>query len=460
VKILGYEITIGRAKAMPTLQGVDSRGGWYPVIRESFTGAWQQNEEISVTNVMGFSAVYACVTVPAQDIGKLRIKLMQQNESGIWVEAESPSFSPVLRKPNHFQTRIQFIEHWVMSRRMHGNTYVLKHRDKRGVVEAMYVLDPSRVRPLVAPNGEVFYELKTDHLAGLPKTESVFVPAREIVHDVINALYHPLVGISPISACGRSALQGLRIQENSSAFFLNGSNPGGVLTAPLHISDDTAARVKAYWESEFAGENAGKVAVLGDGLKFEQMSMSAVDAQLIDQLKWTAHDVCVAFHVSPAKIFVDSQPTYNNVEALNQQYYSETLQSQIESIELLLDEGLGLTEGTQKYGVELDLDGLLRMDTAARIKAAQEAISAGLTVNEVRRKFHDLGPVTGGDAVYLQQQNFSLEALAKRDASPDPFGTQQPKQIAAPKDEPKPEPEDEKTLMAYAVKSLRESLAA
>lgn len=458
MKIFGLEIT--RAKAMPTLQGVDSRGGWYPIIRESYTGAWQQNDEISLTNVMGFSAVYACVTVPAQDIGKLPVKLMQQNEDGIWTDAKSASFSPVLAKPNHYQTTGQFLEHWVITRRMHGNTYVLKHRDNRGVVISMYVLDPCRVRPLVAPNGEVFYELKTDQLSGLPKSESVFVPAREIIHDRINPLYHPLVGISPISACGRSALQGLRIQGNSSSFFLNGSNPGGVLTAPLHISDDTALRVKTYWETEFSGDNAGKVAVLGDGLKFEQMTMSAVDAQLIDQLKWTAHDVCVAFHVSPSKIFVDSQPTYNNVEAVNLAYLQETLQTQIELIERLLDEGLGLTENGQRYGVSIDESALLRMDTATRIKAAQEAISAGMTVNEVRSVYHGLGPVTGGDAVYLQQQNFSLEALAKRDASPDPFGTQQPKQIAAPKADAQPDPVDDKTLAASVMKGLRESLAA
>ena len=89
-----------------------------------------------------------------------------------------------------------------------------------------------------------------------------------------------------------------------------------MLTAPGQISDETATRVKTYWETEFSGENAGKVAVLGDGLKYEPMTMSAVDAQLIDQLKWTAENVCVAFHVSPSKIFVASQPTYNNVEAL------------------------------------------------------------------------------------------------------------------------------------------------
>lgn len=436
MKLFGWNITLARQKATGQLASVDSRGGWWPTIRESYSGAWQQNIEIQVENVMTFAAVYACVTVPARDISKLRIKLVEERD-GIWTETTSPSFSPVLRKPNHYQNRIKFLEHWIICKRAHGNAYILLDRDNRRVVKAMYVLDSTRVRPLVAPNGDVYYELKTDHLSQIQK-DSVVVPASEIIHDTMNALYHPLVGISPITACGLAAVQGLRIQNNSAVFFGNGANPSGVLTAPMTIAQETADRLKLYWDTEFTGTGAGKVAVLGDGLHYEQMSMSAVDAQLIDQLKWTAENACTAFHMPPYKIGIGKPPNYNNIEALNQQYYAETLQTDIESIELLLDEGLGLTDNGQNYGIELDLDGLWRMDTASRVKAASDALKSGMTVNEVRRRFYDLGKVEGGDTVYLQQQNFSIEALAKRDASADPFGTDTP----APPEPPKPEDDD------------------
>lgn len=436
MRIFGFELT--RTKALPQLNSVEGRGGWWPIVREPYAGAWQQNVEVQLENVMTFAAVYACVTVPANDIAKLRIKLMKQDEKdpAIWREVESPSFSPVLRKPNHFQNRIQYLHSWVVSKRMHGNTYVLLHRNNRGGeqhgnVVAMYVLDPTRVRPLVAPNGDVYYELKTDHLSSITEP-AVYVPAREIMHDRMNTLYHPLVGISPISACGLAAVQGLKIQNNSALFFSSGSNPGGVLTAPGVISQETADRLKAYWDENFTGANVGKVAVLGDGLKYEQMTMSAVDSQLIEQLNWTANNVCTAFHMPPYKIGIGPPPSYNNIDALNQQYYSETLQGDIESIELLHDEGLGLTRNDESYGVELDVKNLSRMDTTSRVTAARDSLKAGMTVNEVRREYYDLPSVTGGDAVYLQQQDFSIEALAKRDALPDPFGKttpEPPKQI-------------------------------
>src|SRR5690606_27662586 len=120
--------------------------------------------------------------------------------TGIWRETENAAFSPVLRRPNRYQNHIQFKEWWVISRLLHGNTYVLKERDKRGVVKALYILDPSRVMPLVTPGGSVYYQLSTDNMSGV--TETVVVPAEDIIHDRINALFHPLVGVSPIYACG------------------------------------------------------------------------------------------------------------------------------------------------------------------------------------------------------------------------------------------------------------------
>src|SRR3546814_7760541 len=114
----------------------------------------------------------------------------------------------------------------------------------------------------------------------------------------MNCLFHPLVGVSPIYACGLAALQGQRIQRDGSRFFANGANPGGVLTAPGSIGDETAKRLKDHWDANYTGQNSGKVAVLGDGLKFEPMRMTSVDAQMVEQLKWTAEAVRSEEHTS------------------------------------------------------------------------------------------------------------------------------------------------------------------
>lgn len=439
-----FGLTITRQKET-NLSSVRQNRGWFRIL-ESFTGAWQTNVEVDYNTVLSYHAVYACITLIAGDIAKLRVKLVEQSEDGIWTETTNAAFSPVLRKPNNFQNRIQFWENWFLSKLMRGNTYVLKRRDARGIVISLYVLDPQRVTPMVSDDGSIFYQLSSDNMVGLE--EDILVPAREIIHDRMNCLFHPLVGTSPIFAAGVAATQGLRIQNNSAWFFGNKSQPGGVLTAPGHIPQDTVDRLKEDWTTKFSGENAGKVAILGDSLEYKPITMSAEESQLIEQLKWTAEVVCSTFHVPPYKIGVGALPSFNNVQALNIEYYSQCLQGLIEAAELSLDEGLGLDVQKRKtLGTEFDLDGLLRMDSVTQMNVLKE--SAGIMSPNEQRKKLDLPPKKGGDSPMVQQQNYSLEALAKRDAKEDPFG----KEAAKPAPNPEEEDQTEKVIAALRLKA-------
>jgi HK97 family phage portal protein len=426
---------------------VANGGGWFGVIREPWGGAWQRNLEVDAPRqILAFSAVFSCVTIIASDIAKLRIKLVEEADDGICTELKLSPFAPVLRRPNRYQTRIKFIEQWIVSKLLYGNAYALKVRDQRGIVTQLYILDAQRVTPLVADNGDVYYQLSADHLSGLTGTTTV--PASEIIHDTMVCLWHPLVGVSPIYACGISATQGGRIQANSTKFFDNMSRPSGILTAPGPISDETARRLKTEWEANYSGINSGRTAVVGDGLKYEAMTIPAQEAQLIEQLRWTVEDVARCFHMPLFKIG-GPVPANNTIDALSQTYYSDCLQALIESFELCMDEGLGLPGN---YYTELDLDGLLRMDTAARYDAKNKAVGGGwMSPNEARRT-ENLKAVDGGDSPYLQQQNYSLAALAKRDSQPDPFGAAKPAAPAVP--EPPEEDEEEAVEPVNALQAI------
>lgn len=483
MRLLGLDISVSRTKAVTTaasvpsnLNPVDTRGGWWPIVRESFTGAWQRNIEINLESVLSYNAVFACISLISSDIGKLRQRLVQRTNEGIWEETDSAAFSPILRRPNHYQNHIQFKEWWITSKLINGNTYALKQRDNRGVVIALHLMDPTRSKPLITPSGEVYYQFHADNLAGLE--EGIVVPASEVIHDRINCFFHPLVGLSPIFACGLAATQGYQIQSNSTRLFANAARPSGILTAPGAISDATATRLKEHWQTNFSGENYGKVAVLGDGLKWEAITLTPVEAQMIEQLKWTTETVCSVFHVPPFKVGLGAPTSApSNAELLNQIYYSDCLQSHIEQYELCLDEGLGLTEPKdgKLLGVELDLDGLLRMDTATKIDSLVKGVGGAIfTPNEARRKL-DLPGVKGGQTPYLQQQNYSLAALDERDRN-DPFAKPEPAPaLPAPDDEEdedvdedqedeaddeETEDEEDKAWREKALSTLLEELAA
>ncbi|AOV01690.1 phage portal protein [Delftia tsuruhatensis] len=449
------------ARSKSVLSSVPGSGrGWFPWVSEPYAGAWQRDDELKVKDVLCSPIVYACITLIANDIGKLRARLVDKDKNGIWSEVEttSPYWLP-LRKPNRYQNHIQFKQWWMMSKLRFGNTYALKERDNAKRVVRLYVLDPCRVTPMVSDDGSVFYQLSQDNLAGVPEA-SITVPASEIIHDRMNCLYHPLCGISPLYAAAIAAGIGIKIQRNVASFFGNSSTPSGILIAPGNITPENAKNVKEAWDAGYSGINSGKVAVIGDGMKFEPMSQKATDSQLIETMQWSDERICSVFHVPAYKVGVGDTPSYNNIEALDRAYYSSCLQTPIEEMEACLDDGLGLDGVTR--GVDLDLDGLMRMDSKTQMETIGEGIQAkAYTINDGRKKLN-LPPIDGGDTVYMQLQDLPISEVkdnkipsAQGEAAPASQPSEQPAQDA------QPSPEDQaRAMTAQIVKALQDGLAA
>ena len=403
---------MGRKKGLSSVQS----SGWTPLIHEPFTGAWQQNKELKREGVTSFYAVFACISKISQDLSKLPL-LLKKKEGDIWVTTKDHKFN-FLKRPNHFQTTQQFLEAWINSKHLRGNTYVLVQRDLYGRPEKYYVLNPDLVKPLVDDDGRVFYQLSSDKLSGLTDA-TVVVPASEIIHDRWNCFYHPLVGLPPIMACYMAVGAGMAIQNNSAAFFNNGGHPSGVLTAPGHIDKAKAEDMQQRWREKYSGNNAGNTAVLGDGLQYQAIGMSAIDAQLIEQLKLSGEIVCSAFKIHPFMIGMGTLPSGMKVSDLNELYYSGCMQTLIEAIENLFERHTDAER--QGFTIEFDLKALIRMDSTAQMQNLKLGIDGAiLCTNEARQEL-GLKPVEGGDSPMVQQQNYSLAALAKRDSKEDPF---------------------------------------
>lgn len=409
-----FSIELTRQKALSPPE----KRGWWSIISEPFTGAWQRNMSEKQGDLLCYPTLYACISRIAKDVGKLPFVGKRENSDGIWMPVNIPE-AAVLSRPNHYQNPGQFRESWIISKLTQGNTYILKQRDARGRVDRLYVLDPHRVKPLISESGDVFYELWTDDINLLPKEGgNLIVPAREIIHDREITLHHPLIGVSPLCAAHWPAVKNLKILRSSAAFFENGAQASGILTAPGNISDDTAKRLSNYWNENFAGDKAGRVAVVGDGLKFESLAAKSVDSQMVEQLRYSDEQICQPFGVPPFKVGIGSLPAGQKVDDINNLYYADALQDRITHMEELLDEGLGISHPN---GIELDLWPLLRMDSEKLARVEGEKVKGSIAApNEARREF-GLPPLAGGDTVYMQQQNYSLEALSKRDAREDPF---------------------------------------
>lgn len=434
MKFLGLDLPIGRkqtdSNTVTPIRPMYLLETAFGAVVEAFGGMWGRHLVLDNTqSLLAFSAVFACVQLIARDIGKLPLGLQLRKFANrdVWEDVENSAYSPVLRVPNRYQTPNQFLENWLTCKLIWGNTYVLLQRNQAGKVEAMYILDPQRVSPQIAPDGEIFYKINADALAGV---DTITVPGSEIMHDRAVCLFHPLIGVSPLYACAASATHGRKIQTNSSKFFENMSRPSGHLSAPGKISDEDVERIKTQFEGRFSAENIGRLLVTGSDLKYTPMTMPAEQAQLIEQLEFTAEDVARSFNVPNYKIGAADIPA--DTVGTNQDYYNQVLQPNIAAIEALYKIGLSLSRDLR---VKFDTRELLRMDDKRRFEKYELGSRAGVLAPNEAREAENYSPVEGGDTPYLQQQNFSLAALARRDAQPDPFAPKAPPAAPAPEEE-------------------------
>lgn len=143
--------------------------------------------------------------------------------------------------------------------------------------------------------------------------------------------------------------------------------------------------------------------------------MSAEQSQLVEQLKLSDEDIARAFTMPLEK--VNLAPTNaEKAEFVQRRYHADCLQRRLVKTEAALTEGLELPNVSGRtLRVWFERDDLLEMDTLTRIEAAERGIRAGLSPNEARVRWLDVGNTPGGDTPFLQQQNWPIELLAQRD---------------------------------------------
>lgn len=398
-------------------------------------GSWQMNRNAPHRGMelIAFSAVYGCVNVISSDIAKLPVEVYEVDlDDGARTVRRRDYYAELFRRPNQYQTGSDFLQVFVQSYLMQGNTYCwIAKRNGRGEPAELHVLNPHRVQALITETGEIFYECGEDYLAGLP--QGARIPERDMIHHRLPLLPgYPLVGVTPIFAAAASSALGLQILRDSQQFFGNASRPSGLLSTEQHISDDLATRYKQEWDQAYRGQEFGKTALLGGGMKWQPLTITAQDAQLIEQLRYSVEDVARVFRVPPFMLGDMSKVTYRNTEHMTRAYLTGCLSWHLEALQQRFEYAFAFEP---QFQIRFDLSAMLRTEIDVRFAAYQQGLSGGwLSANEVRAQ-EGLPPVDGGDEPRVQMQ---YVPLSQADGPPEPA----PAPAPAPED-PAPESDDE-----------------
>jgi HK97 family phage portal protein len=348
---------------------------------------------VSFDSAMQVSAWWAGVRILAETVASLPL-VMYRFENGRRVVADRhPLWRVLAKKPNRYQTKVEFFETLMLNLVCHGNAYCLIQRSG-GQVVGLLPLMTAQMETRLLDDGTVVHAYSHDEQTDVLAAENVW-------H--LKLMGNGVIGLSPMDHARNALGIAQAAETRASRLFRNGGKPTGVLTIDKVLTKEQRDAVKRSF-SELAEGNGDELIVLEAGFAYSQVSLSPEDMELLNTRRFQIEDVARFLGV-PSVLINDTAGSTtwgSGIQQIIEGWYKLGLRASLEKIEGSAMLHL-LSDADQRvYEIEFDFDALLRADPLARYQANQAAISSGqLTPNEARTN-EGRQPLAGGDELLVQ----------------------------------------------------------
>ena len=310
-------------------------------------------------------------------------------------------------EPNPEMTSFVFRETLMSHLLIWGNAYAQIIRDGSGRVLSLYPLLPDKMEVDRDEHGRLFYTYtrNTDENPNFNEYGRVRLKPEDVLH-IPGLGFDGLVGYSPIAMAKNAVGMTLACEEYGASFFENGATPGGVLEHPGVLKDP--AKVRESWHSVYGGsKNAGKVAVLEEGMKYQQIGIPPEEAQFLETRKFQIDEIARLYRIPPHMVGDLDKSSFSNIEQQSLEFVKYTLDPWVIRWEQSIQKALFLPQEKKEYFVKMNVDGLLRGDYESRMKGYSIGIQNGfMCPNDIRRlESMDLIPVEEGGEFFLTNGN-------------------------------------------------------
>lgn len=347
----------------------------------------------SRNNAMLLSTVYRCVDLVSDSVAVLPLKLYS-NSNGYKTEDIGNSLHYILNiEPNANMSRFVFFKTLMVSVLLRGNGFAIIHRDRELNVTALEYVPSSEVTiGIVESNGE---KRKIYRVNGHEED----IEDRDMIH-VLNFSYDGINGVSTLTHAAQTLKIATKSEEQAVNFFDGGATNGILSVEGARLSKEQREQIYNQWY-ERIGDKKNGVAVLEGNMRYQPISISPKDAQLLESRQFNVLDICRFFSVSPIKAFDLSKSSYATVEATQNQYLVDTVQPVITKIELELMRKVLLPSQRGKKVIEFDTSVILRTDKSAQASYWKDMFYIGaVTPNEIRKE-SNLPRIEDGDNLYI-----------------------------------------------------------
>lgn len=357
--------------------GIDLLDKW---IEGGFGTSTYTGKAVSVNTALGVRAVWACVRALSDDIATLPLVTYRRTSAGRERATDHYLYTLLLKQANPEMTAFRFKRQMQMWISTSGNAFAEIEISGRGQVVALWPWRPDRVQvSRETEGGPLAYTYRMND------GRKFTLPASRILH-LRGLEADGVMGLDPIQTHKQSVGMALAIQEHGARFFSNGARPLGVLEHPAALGDEGTKNIRDAWQKMQGGlENAHRIAILEEGMKYHEVGMKMVDAQYIENMNLGVEDIASIYGVPPHRIGHLARSTNNNIEHQGREYKQYSLGPLSENWEQELMHSLLSAREQQTIELEFLFSDLLRGD----MKAQAEFYTAlgnlqALTPDEIR----------------------------------------------------------------------------
>lgn len=333
-----------------------------------------------------FSTVTACVNAIAGAVASLPAYVYRRAGDGRDVDERHVVAMLIRDGASARQSWPEFIEGFVASALLTGNALAEIVASRSGRVAELRSLAWSEVTPLLLASGRLAFDVsdRTTLAGGSTKTRRLL--DSEVLH-LRDRADDGLIGRSRIARAAGAIRLGLTMQAFAELLYENQATPSGVLSTEAQLTPEKRAQLDLDIREAWRGiRNAGEVIVLGSGVKFQSMTISPEDAELLAARRFSTEEVARLFQVPPPLVGIWDHSSFTNSETAGRWFAQFTLSPWIRKIEEVFRRSVFSAEDRAAgYTLEIDVSGFLRGDAEARWRAHEIAVRNGiLTPDEVR----------------------------------------------------------------------------
>ena len=376
-------------------------------------GRTTSGKPVNERTAMQTTAVYACVRILAEAVASLPLHVYEyQDDGGKKLVHDHPLYYLLHDEPNPEMTSFVFRETLMSHLLIWGNAYAQIIRDGAGRVLGLYPLLPDKMEVQRDDKGNIYYvySRNSDENPTFKEYGNIKLKAEDVLH-IPGLGFDGLIGYSPIAMAKNAVGMTLACEEYGASFFANGANPGGVLEHPGVLKD--SSKVRESWNSVYRGvSNAHKIAVLEEGMKYQQIGIPPEEAQFLETRKFQINEIARLYRIPPHMVGDLDKSSFSNIEQQSLEFVKYTLDPWVIRWEQSLQRSLLLPGEKGKYFIKLNVDGLLRGDYQSRMNGYAVGRQNGwFSANDIR-EMENMNPIPDEEGGNLYLINGAMTKLA------------------------------------------------